>query len=152
MENASKALLIAGAILIVILIIGVGMLVFSSTTGTIDEAVKQMSSTEKDMYNQQFTQYEGTRVNGSNVKALLQKIRNNNNTNSDIDAKQVDFSFKASANAEEITDISQISTAISKVNTAGTYTVKVEDKKNGFANDGLMDTVTITYYTAGSSD
>ena len=32
MENATKALLIAGAVLIVILLIGVGMLIFNSST------------------------------------------------------------------------------------------------------------------------
>ena len=38
MENASKALLIAGSVLIVILIIGVGMLVYSSMQGKIGRA------------------------------------------------------------------------------------------------------------------
>ena len=147
MENASKALLIAGAILIVILIIGIGMLVFNSTTGTIDEAVAQMSGQEKDMFNQQFEQYSGNRVNGANVKALLRKIRDNNTTNSDVEAKQVVLSFTP-PNGSAITD--PVS-AINQVNTAGTYTVVCEDKKTSYAGDGLIDTVTITYYTKTGS-
>ena len=142
MENASKALLIAGAILIVILIIGIGMLVYTSTTGTIDEAVRQMSSQEKDMFNQQFEQYSGDRVNGANVKALLRKIRDNNTTNDGVEAKQVVLSFTPTTGGTAITDPV---TAIQKVNTAGSYTVTCTDAKSNYAGDGLIDTVTITY-------
>ena len=39
MENASKALLIAGTILIVILLIAVGMLVYSKSRDTIDTGI-----------------------------------------------------------------------------------------------------------------
>ena len=38
MENASKALIIAGAILLSIAIIGVGMFVYNSVSGTITDA------------------------------------------------------------------------------------------------------------------
>ena len=39
MENASKALLIAGAILIVILLIAVGMMVYNGAKGSIDKGI-----------------------------------------------------------------------------------------------------------------
>ena len=62
MENASKALLIAGAVLVVILIIGVGMLIYTSATGAIQEGVNRMSVQEQNMFNQQFEQYVGSRI------------------------------------------------------------------------------------------
>lgn len=125
MENASKALIIAGSILISILIIGIGMLVYQSIQGTISEGLNQMSSQEKDMFNQQFQQYEGPRVNGANVKALKNKINNNNNQlENDKDPKYVTYSGPAT------------------VNTAQTYTVVVTDEDK----DGLMDKVTVTLY------
>ena len=37
MENATKALMIAGAVLIAILIIGVGMMIYNSAQGSIDQ-------------------------------------------------------------------------------------------------------------------
>lgn len=124
MENASKALLIAGAILVCILLIGIGMLVYGSAQGTIDEAVSQMSSQEKDMFNRQFTQYEGQRVNGSNVKALISKINNNNSQiDDDKDPKHVTLSGIDSKN----------------INTARTYSVTCEDTDK----DGLIDKVTV---------
>ena len=53
----AKALLIAGAILIVILLIAVGMLVYSQSRSVIDTGVAQMSSTEISQFNAQFNEY-----------------------------------------------------------------------------------------------
>lgn len=148
MENASKALLIAGAILVCILLIGVGMMVYQSAQGTISEAVSQMSSQEKDMFNQQFEQYAGSRVNGSNVRALLQKIRNNNNQNSDTPDKQVSVTGAVSSTKES--DVQVIKGEdITKIVTAATYKVVADDTNN----DGLIDKVTITKNgTTGGSE
>lgn len=141
MENASKALLIAGAILICILLIGVGMLVYQSAQGTISEAVSQMSSQEKDMFNQQFEQYTGTRVNGSNVRALLQKIRNNNNTNNDTPDKQVTVTSTNMTNVKTDASSKELDPkAINDINTAATYTVVCTDTNK----DGLIDKVEIS--------
>ena len=132
MENASKALLIAGAILIVILIIGVGMIVFNSIGGTIDEGVRQMSSQEKTMFNQQFEQYAGDRINGSNVKALINKVNaNNSQLGSNTDPKYMKFKSGCSY------------TTTSAVSSAQTYTVTVTDTNK----DGLDDEINITLFT-----
>ena len=40
MENASKALIIAGAILLAIAIIGIGMFVYNNVSGTIRDAAE----------------------------------------------------------------------------------------------------------------
>ena len=77
MENASKALLIAGAILIVILLIAVGMLVYSQSRGAIDTGVAQMSSAEIQMFNAKFIGYEG-KQSFETVNSLLQTIVSNN--------------------------------------------------------------------------
>lgn len=81
MENASKALLIAGAIIVVLVIIAIGMLILNSTTGIFNRATSAMSDKEKTLFNQTFTMYEGE-INGSQLKALIQEvITNNNNDN-----------------------------------------------------------------------
>lgn len=134
MENASKALLIAGAILICILLIGIGMLVYQSAQGTVSEAISQMSSQEKDMFNQQFEQYSGSRVNGSNVRALLQRVRNNNNTNFDTPDKQVEVVMGNENGTKTIE-----SSHINSINTAATYNVQCDDSNK----DGLIEKITI---------
>lgn len=150
MENASKALLIAGAILVCILLIGVGMLVYTSAQGSVSEGLSQMSSQEKDLFNQQFQQYEGTRVSGSNVRALINKVNSNNTQNADMPEKLVEI--KAGNGCP---DIGTGPYTASKINTAGTYTVLVEDKgnsKKAVAGDGLMDYITISYNSSNSNN
>ena len=57
MENASKALIIAGAILLSIAIIGIGMYVYQSVSGTIQDAAG-MTEEEVNAYNQEFETFE----------------------------------------------------------------------------------------------
>lgn len=145
MENASKALLIAGAILIVILLIAVGMLVYSQSRSVIDTGVAQMSSTEISMFNAQFNEYSGSQK-GSSVKALLQAINANNQTYKDDPAKQVKVQIAAgvlktgSAAVADSTDANAIANAVSSTQPSTTY--KVTFATN--ATNGLIEKVTIT--------
>lgn len=161
MENASKALLIAGAILVCILLIGIGMLVYQSAQGTISEAVSQMNSQEKEAFNSQFSQYAGNNRSGSQVKALLQKVSSNNVTNEGVDGKVVSVSFDSTGAGNNVkapeqktgaTDTKIISGYITNVNTAKNYQVFCTDTDS----DGLIDTIQIkgwggTSTTSGSN-
>ena len=78
MENASKALIIAGAILLSIALIGVGMYVYQQAAGAVSEVGMQ---TEQALaYNSDFEPYLGTNVRGTQVRTLMKNIRNHNNT------------------------------------------------------------------------
>ena len=59
MENASKALIIAGAILLAILIIGLGMLIYSRSSGALDTSTIDQQKVQA--YNSPYEQYFGTR-------------------------------------------------------------------------------------------
>jgi len=96
MENASKALIIAGAILLSILIIAIGMYIYTSSHNSISEAGSQISEQEKTSFNQQWNTYEGAQ-GGNNVKALLQKLIANCNTNAQEDQRLVDVELGAAA-------------------------------------------------------
>ena len=76
MENASKALIIAGAILLSILIISLGILIFSQAQDTINSI--NMSEQEVMAFNNKFTPYEGEKIRGSQVNALAQAVITNN--------------------------------------------------------------------------
>ena len=76
MENASKALIIAGAILLSIAIIGVGMFVFNSVSETITGS-SDLSSEQIATYNQEFTNYNGQQ-RGTQVKNLCDRVSNHN--------------------------------------------------------------------------
>ena len=87
MENASKALIIAGAILLSIAIIGVGMYVFQNVQDTIQEGA-DMSADQIRTYNQEFTMYEG-RQSGSQVRQLLDRVSNHHRTQGQYDPSKV---------------------------------------------------------------
>lgn len=80
MENASKALLIAGSILVVILLIAMGVRVFNSTSGTTDSVEGTMQTTEATMFNNKFTQYVGTK-SATQARSLINMVISNNATN-----------------------------------------------------------------------
>ena len=76
MENASKALIIAGAILLSILIITLGLIVYNQAR----EAVKNVNLSEQEIevFNQKFSSYEGNNVSGTQVNNLIQAVSSSN--------------------------------------------------------------------------
>ena len=76
MENATKALLIAAAILVAILIISLGLVVYNMAAETVQNV--NMSDQEIKAFNDQFTRYEGTTQTGSTVNALVQTVLTSN--------------------------------------------------------------------------
>lgn len=93
MENASKALIIAGAILLSILIIALGIYVFNMAKGA--TSTDSLSSLEVTSFNEKFTQYEGRQL-GSSVKSLIGEIISNNNTQADAEERLISVDFYGS--------------------------------------------------------
>lgn len=131
MENASKALLIAGAIIVVLVIIAIGMLILNSSTGIFNRATSSMSDKEKTLFNQTFTMYVGSNVSGSQVRSLLQEVisNNNNEENQEITINSGD-TFTATTLDGSTT-----------VKTAATYTVAIDSEDY---NEGLVSNIDIT--------
>lgn len=89
MENASKAILIAGAVLLVIAIIGVGMGIFITARDSIEDMDNQIGTLAITAHNNEFSLYEGT-VSGSQVLECIQKaMSNNSNTEIDVEFKNM---------------------------------------------------------------
>lgn len=74
MENASKALIIAGAILISILLISVGIIVMNTINEPVDEAGRQADQQAVEMFNSKFTAYGGKGQRAASVKALITAV------------------------------------------------------------------------------
>lgn len=77
MENATKALLIAAAVLVVILIITLGLVVYNRASRTAEEA-GDLSEYQIQVFNEKFRKYEGTNVTGSAVNGMLKTVLNHN--------------------------------------------------------------------------
>jgi len=95
MENASKALIIAGAILLAILLISLGIMIFGQAQDTVNNS--GMSQAEMQAFNNKFLKYEGTKK-GSEVKALLNEVfASNSDDNNEL--RKVTVMYKANSSA-----------------------------------------------------
>lgn len=74
MENASKALIMAGSILIAIIIISLGIMVFKNMSNSV---TKNTSLTKEQIsaFNSKIQPYIGESVSGSQVNTLMQLVR-----------------------------------------------------------------------------
>ena len=108
MENASKALIIAGAILLAILLISLGIMIFNQAQDTVTNS--GMTEAELTSFNNKFLKYEGDAVKGTMVKSMVQEVKAANQNASD--GVKITVKLKATANgqAAEITDTSSIQT------------------------------------------
>ena len=80
MENASKALLIAAAVFITILIISLSMYIVRSQNETFNSSKKTMTELEISTFNHKFTLYEGKGKSKSEILSLLKTTINSNAT------------------------------------------------------------------------
>lgn len=135
MENASKALIIAGAILLSILIISLGIMIFNQASGVVNN--NAMTEVEVNSFNQKFEQYMGQKVRGANVNALVQAVNTNNMANNDDESKQVTIESSI------ITETSAGSKTYNKGASTG-KTYKVEVPADGHTTGGLISKITIS--------
>lgn len=156
MENASKALIIAGAILISILIISLGIVVFNKFGGKAKDAAN-MDEQEISNFNSKITPYIGNNISGSQVNALIQYIISVNTSavnNKDL-TKSVKITFPVTTSTGSVTK-----NTIEAKNDNGTFTItytninypkrvatgvanyyKVQAE---YADNGLINTITVT--------
>ena len=144
MENASKALIIAGAILLAILIISLGIVIYNQASGVVNS--NSMSDVEITQFNSKFTQYQG-KQSGNNVRTLIQDVISNNVTQDDA-SRQIQVYYTGGSTTNKLildkTSASVAQDDMDAITTAGTYTVKIEYGASGSANAGLVTKITIT--------
>ena len=122
MENASKALIIAGAILLAILLISLGIMIYTQAQDTVTNS--GMTEAEITSFNSKFLKYEGD-IKGTMVKALIQEVRATNADSDNKDGVQVKVN-------DEVAPIT------SNVKNNNTYSVEME-----YADDGRISNISI---------
>lgn len=78
MENATKALLIAGAVLIALLLISLGISVVNSGSDSTEQANSAMESTSVFAFNQPYLSFISKSASGTSAKFLTNKILQHN--------------------------------------------------------------------------
>ena len=161
MENASKALLIAGAIFFCILIISIGMFIYNSASSTITDSLTSMPTQQIDAFNNQFTGYEGAQT-GSNIKALVGRLIANADTYRDEPAKVPQVYINQLSNTKK-----NFVRAAFDANNAGmpqnyiTYLGKIRNSVEtkheywveiNFQDNGIIDYIIISYDASDKVD
>ena len=124
MENATKALLIAGSVLIAILIIAVGLRIFNSTQGTVESAQTTMNSTDVTMFNSQFTSYIGKNKTKNEVIQFTNKVIASNASSKHNITVNI---FNNTTNVA--TDLMQ---AVNNLNDTAKYSINPSINSNGY--------------------
>ena len=142
MENATKALIIAGAIIITILVISLGVMIFKNYSASVrsNSSLDEQEITE---FNSQFTEYLGNTVPGSQVNALIQLVRSVNQK-----AITEDTSKKVAITGSLVTlSTDNVFGDKTSVETSGKYYTVTA---SGYTN-GLISEITIDSYTSSTT-
>lgn len=148
MENASKALIMAGAILIAILVISLGVYIFNNMSNSVIENAN-LDSEEISSFNSQITPYLGQNISGSQVNALIQlaiSIDNKALSSSDY-IKRVSVYRDSESTDNAIVELKADDTAITygtQRNVATGTFYKVEGTYDG---NGLITSIVVTQNT-----
>lgn len=101
MENATKALLIAAAVLVAIMLITLGLNVFQQGQNAVSNA--DMTDAEIQAYNTKFTTYEGSNRSVTDVNALTNVVLTHNQTSeTDVEIKLVSGSGEGATETDLI--------------------------------------------------
>lgn len=123
MENATKALLIAAAVLVAVLIISLGIVVYNKAAEAVDNA-GNLNEYQIQQFNEKFTKYEGTNKSGSEVNALLQTALNHNNAQETTDTcVKITVKDKNGTTSTLVENSNEITSTPAKQNVGSRYTV-----------------------------
>lgn len=141
MENATKALIIAAAILIAIVLISLGVFVLGQGTELIKEN-SDMSDVEIAAINSKFEPYLGDHVSATRVKQLINVLNQYNRKYSEDDADSMviivsnNRAMHGKLGYAPNYDPSAISSSVS-------YNVSIDP--SGYTSRGLISEITIEY-------
>ena len=133
MENASKALIIAGAILISIVLITFGVMILGQGSEVIKTS--DMSETEVSTFNAKFTSFQGTKVRGSKVNSLINTVIQNNMSQDDP-GKKVKI---CDSNENDVVIATTVTNMEHRADTGHTYNVSCHYNNN----TGLIDYILV---------
>ena len=135
MENASKALIMAGSILIALIIISLGIVVFRNMAGSVERNAN-LTQEQISAFNSKITPYLGKNVSGSQVNALIQLARaiNQKANNEKNDAQCISITNSSGGYL-----VKKDNSEVKSVET-GTY-YEVEGTAD---NNGLITQITVT--------
>lgn len=146
MENASKALIMAGAVLVAILIVSLGVVIFNNFSKSVKDNAN-MDEQEIANFNSKLTPYMGDSISGSQVNALIQLVISIDK--SAVSSNELGRGVKItypSTNGENIISVNN-----SEVQNSNPYATKRVDTGAGkfykveaeYGDNGLINVITV---------
>lgn len=135
MENASKAILIAGAVLIVLLIISLGVYFYYQSQGVVDIFGKKLTTTEIKNHNNSFIIYDGEIVGVEVINACI-KIKEYNVSARLPVTVSVCTTKGKTPYVFDYTDLDYYQNIINEVNRTRVYVGEIS-----YNNEGIIDSV-----------
>ena len=132
MENATKALLIAAAVLIAILVITLSLIAYRIAAETMGSV--NLSEAEMAAFNGKFESSAGDRKSGATVNALLSTVMSHNRQAASSGDPTVTIVDGCSSGAA----VNMTAGTITKVKTGAYYAIDLT-----YDTDGLVSTITI---------
>lgn len=141
MENASKALVMAGAVLVSLALVGLGVYIFSMSKRTADTEILEIHQIQT--LNSQLSVYAGEQVRGSTIKEFLSLVDTLNTKGTFpkeiVSGTVTNYTFTANGTV--------ISSAnISDIEENAYYELALQDNLPTVAPDGVLDTYQIIAY------
>lgn len=138
MENASKALIIAGAILLSILLISLGIMVYNNAKGTISDA--NLDAETAQAFNTKITQYCGSGKSGTTMNSLMDAIAASNGAQKGKAAQHfISYNTTGCAGATKQGSVSISSTTTTieypSFDNSKTYTATYTTDQYGYINE-----------------
>lgn len=133
MENASKALIIAGAILLSILLISLGLVVYNQAKNTIGSI--NLDQQQKQAFNAKFENYQGDNLLGTKVNEMFQLVISSNQAETDANSGAT---IEVTVGQNKIIDASGLVSGQRAFVTPG----KKYDVTFGY-NQGIVNTITV---------
>ena len=146
MDNASKALIIAGAILIAVMLVSLGVMLYNTAAGVAEGTISSMESLGVDGYNAQFSQSFGDRQSANVCKGLIDKVITNNQAGENtiaISFKGQTYSIdkggatkKVTLSGSKLSTNKQLSDMRAKISSRDTvYKIQVDTTQDGGGYD-----------------
>ena len=144
MENASKALIIAGAILLAIIIISLGLMVVNNARNQIGGS--NLNKQEIEAFNSQWDQYVGNAKSAAEVRSLCSAIIANNAAETQTGKNRFVAFGQGTTGATTVLTAAPTVTmpTATQVNNSNTYDVVA-----GYGSNGLI--VSLVYSTHSST-
>lgn len=135
-------------------VMGIGTIIYNFAQNTVSDSISSLSTQEVEVYNNQFTSYEGVQT-GSNVKALMGRLIANANTYSDESSKvpqvyidnlsedtpeEMDVTYTEFDDGDVTNYINDLGKIRNSVETKHEYYIEIT-----YQSSGLVDYIQISY-------